>query len=170
MPLALMGIEGPIFVIGAFGPTLAALLLVAINEGSTGLKELLSRFLIWKVHINWYLFSIFGTALIALVAIGIYLLLGGQTLEFNDPSLWYLAIPVFFYVLVSSVLGEEIGWRGYALPKLLSCHKALTSSLLLGLLWGVWHLPLFWMKGNFHREIPFLLFLLQIIGFSILYT
>ena len=170
VPLAVTQIDTPFYKIGAFGPTLAALLLTVLMSGRAGLKRLLRPLLTWRVHIGWYLFSFLITAVGALIAIGLHVWLGGARPTFNDPAQLYLVIPVFLYVLFTSVLGEEIGWRGYALPRLQARHSALHASLILGLVWGAWHLPLFWMAGNFHQQIPISLFLLQTTGFSILYT
>lgn len=157
-------------ILGGFGPTLAALLVTWVSSGWAGLRRLLRRLLIWRVHILWYVFSLFSTALGVLAVIGLHIWLGGAAPEFNDPMQLYLIIPAFLYVLFTSVLGEEIGWRGYALPRLQEQHGALAASLILGLVWGAWHLPLFWMPGNFHQQIPISLFLLQTAGFSVLYT
>ncbi len=170
VPLALAQIDTPLYKIGAFGPTLAALLLTALLSGRGGLKRLLRPLLIWRVHVGWYLFSFLSTAAGVLAAIRLHIWLGGAPPTFNDPAQLYLVIPVFLYVLFTSVVGEEIGWRGYALPRLQARHSALRASLILGLVWGAWHLPLFWMAGNFHQQIPISLFLLQTTGFSILYT
>lgn len=156
--------------LGTFGPTMAALLLTAVTKGRSGLLALWQRMLIWHVGLRWYLFSFGGTAVFVLAAIGLYRLGGGAALTFNDPAQWYLIIPTFLYVLVFSVLGEEIGWRGYALPRLQIRHSPFISSLIIGVLWGLWHWPLFWMPGNFHREIPLTLFMLQSIALAIIYT
>ncbi len=171
IPMSVTGSAGgPFQIIGTFGPALAAVITSLAFGGWDRLTSLLKRLLIWRVHVGWYVFSFFSTAAFALVAVEIYQLLGNRGLEFNDPSRWYLAIPAFFYVLIFSVLGEEIGWRGYALPRLQSRWSGLSSSIILGLIWGLWHLPLFWTSGNFHQDIPIPLFLLQIVGFSVIYT
>jgi hypothetical protein len=170
VPLAVAQIDTPFYKIGAFGPTVAALALTALASGRPGLKKLLRRLFIWRVHVFWYLFSFLSTALGALAAIRLHVWLGGAPPAFNDPAQIYLVIPAFLYVLFTSVVGEEIGWRGYALPRLQERYSALGASLILGLIWGAWHLPLFWMAGNFHQQIPISLFILQTTGFSILYT
>ncbi len=170
VPLLVSQIDSPLYKVGTFGPAVVALILTVLMSGRVGLKRLLRRLLIWRVHIFWYLFSFLSTAAGVLAAIGIHVWLGGTPPVFNDPAQLYLVIPVFLYVLFTSVVGEEIGWRGYALPRLQERYGALVASLILGLVWGAWHLPLFWMAGNFHQQIPISLFILQTTGFSILYT
>ncbi len=159
-----------LLIIGTFGPTLVALLLTGIDRGWSGLRELLGRLLIWRVNIFWYLFSFLATMLVVMASIGIYVKIGGAVPQFNDPRKIYLVIPAFAYVLFLSVLGEEIGWRGYVLPRLQEKHGALLASLIIGVLWGFWHLPEFWMKSNFHSQIPLVLFILQDIALSIVLT
>ncbi len=123
---------------------------------------------LWRVRWWWYLFSLGGTAVFVLAALGLYRLGGGRAaLQFNDPNQWYLVFPIFFYVLFFSVLGEEIGWRGFALQ---SSYGPLRASLIIGFFWGAWHLPLFWLPGNFHQSIPLVLFLLQSVALAIIYT
>lgn len=171
LPMAWMGLSSPMLrILGSFGPGAAALILLAITEGRAGLRAIGRRMIIWRVGIGWYLVSLFGTAAILLPAIGIHLLLGGSGLQWNDPNQWYLIIPAFLQVLFLSVLGEEIGWRGFALPRLQRPLSALGASVLLGTIWGLWHLPLFWTESNFHSEIPFSLFLVQDIALAILFT
>jgi len=170
VPMALLEIDHPLYKLGTFGPTVAGLLLTGVVQGRRGLRALWRRLLIWRVSVFWYLFSFLSTAVAALAAIGLHVALGGAVPTFNDPAQLYLVVPAFLYVLFTSVVGEEIGWRGYALPRLQDRTNALSASLVLGVVWGLWHLPLFWMAGNFHQAIPLSLFLLQITGFSVLYT
>jgi hypothetical protein len=168
--LAILRVDSTIYKVGTFAPTIVALLLTWFQSGGSGVKKLLKKLLIWRVHIGWYLFSFFVTVPIVLLAIWIHVWLGGAKPQFNDPSQLYLVIPAFLYVLFFSVLGEEIGWRGYALPRLLKNVNGLTAGLSLGLVWGLWHLPLFWMAGNFHSQIPLIAFLLQVTAASVVYT
>ena len=74
------------------------------------------------------------------------------------------------YIFIFTALGEEIGWRAYALPRLQTRFSPFTSSLILGVIWAFWHLPLFWMTGNFHRQLSVSWFLLQVLGSTFLYT
>lgn len=159
-----------LLVLGRYGPLAATLIVVPIHHGWSGLKGLFKRFRVWKVALIWYGFCFLATALIAMTAIRVNQCLTGITPIYNDPGQWYLVFPVFTYVMLFSVLGEETGWRGFALPKLQSKCSALTSGVIIGGVWGVWHLPLFFMEGDFHGSIPFGLFIVQDIALSILMT
>jgi len=84
---------------------------------------------------------------------------------------WVLLVPVFLLGgLLGGPFGEEPGWRGFALAKLQSRYSALVASLILGVLWGVWHLPFFFIKGTTQSTTPFLLFALSTVANSILIT
>jgi membrane protease YdiL (CAAX protease family) len=122
------------------------------------------------VNVVWYGISLFGTAVFVALGIGLHALLGGSLASFSAPQPWYVAFIAFPYVLLTSVLGEEIGWRGYALPRLQARYSALVASLILGLVWNLWHLPLFAMAGNFHQDLPLSLFLLQSLVLTLLMT
>ena len=73
-------------------------------------------------------------------------------------------------ILFILVVGEEIGWRGYALPRLLATRSMLSASLILGVLWGAWHLPTFFIPGLPQHSIPFSAFMLLTIAYSVLFT
>jgi len=155
--------------VAVFGPTIVALALTAALSGRDGLRRLGRRLVRWRVHPGWYVFCLaFGPALL-LVAIGIHLGLGGSlgSLSVPDPPILVVG---FVYVLVTSVAGEELGWRGFALPRLQRSYSALTASLVLGVVWFAWHLPLFYTPDDFHRFVPLELFALQVVGFTVLYT
>ena len=86
-PLVISSQDSRMFLIlGTFGPTLSALLLTLINNGRADLRALLRRLIIWRVSIFWYLFSFLCPAVIVLLAIGLYILLGGAVPEFRDPA------------------------------------------------------------------------------------
>ena len=172
LPFRLFGEPGGdlVRIMGTFGPTLAALILTAAHDGTAGLYRLLRRFFVWRVSWPWYLFSLLGTAGVVLPSIWLHMRLGGDAPTFNDAEDWYLIFVYFFCILFLSVLGEEIGWRGYALPWLQGRYSALTFSIILGLVWGICHAPLFLVADGFHNSIPFTLFLLQAVALSILMT
>lgn len=159
----------------AYCPTIAALLVTGLTGGRAGIRKLLGRILIWRVGMRWYFVAIFGVGLIFFVAQQILILLGGAGRELPPGGVPAIAINVLVMFLVSGLVnGEEFGWRGFALPRLQAKYNALTSSLILGGVWIVFHLPLFFTRGGGvggnMSSTPFLAFVLYILAGSILIT
>lgn len=150
--------------LGVFGPSLLAIILTLIYEGKASIHELMGRILVWRVGLKWYIFVLFWPAVLSLLTTGIYILTGGPVPDFANPpfmSLYPLPpeakniglLPLILIVFlqqtfIGSSMGEEIGWRGFALPRLLQKRNALFSSLILGVIWGLWHLPRFFIQGS----------------------
>jgi CAAX protease family protein len=157
-------------VAGRFGPSLAALAVVAASHG-TGLR----RFLADRVHVRVSLgdgfVAVLGPVIVVLAALGLAAAGGEELGEFNDPSTLYLVVPAFVVVLmIGGPLGEEIGWRGFALDPLQERFGAVGASVLLGMVWALWHLPLFFDDSQVQHDLSPLLFLGQILATSIVYT
>jgi len=124
------------------GVTGSAFLMTALTQGKAGVLRLLHRYLLWRVNWRWYAFAILGIPLIQ-VCLGFVLFGRQDALHVFSPSslLWYPgAYASRFYF---GPLWEEAGWRGFALPRLQRRYGPFEATLLLGLLWGVWHLPLY---------------------------
>lgn len=177
------GFTPAFMLLGSCGPFLAALFLVVMTQGLKGIRTFFQQFLIWRVGFRWYLIVLFEPVLVTLIAMVFVFLLGGTSFNLAHPQVvhqlslppdanpWALIVPVFLLVgLVGGPLGEEPGWRGYALPKLQDRYSALVAGLVLGVLWTVWHLPLFFIEGTSQFTTPFLLFALSTIASSILIT
>jgi len=172
--------------LGVFGPTLAALILLAVTEGKQGLNALLRRLLFWRVGLHWYGFVLLWPAVLSLASSGLAMLFGAPPPDLAHPPIlgttsfpeelraggFLLLVPVLFFqqFFLGSAMGEELGWRGYALPGLLARHSALVASLVLGVLWGLWHLPLFLTQGDTRASLPFGWFLIGIVMTTILFT
>jgi membrane protease YdiL (CAAX protease family) len=143
-PLYAAGLS-PSPVIG-FGPFLAALVVLALTTGRQGVRGLLRRMVHWRVGWQWYLLAIGLPLGIAFAAARVNLLLGASPAAPPEvATLADLAATFALLLLLPGVGGawEEPGWRGYALPRLQEQHPGSIASLLLGLVWGAWHLPLF---------------------------
>lgn len=162
-------------------PTIAAVLLSAITGGWRGLHDLFSSILIWRVPVRWYLLAVLLPTALNLSAIGLYVLLGGSlpTIPGSVPSdldplvtgstATTIGFVSFYFFLAS--LAEEIGWRGYALPLLQSRMSALSSSLLIGVVWAFWHVPsMFLLDGATQASIPFHWYLPSAVAISVLFT
>ncbi len=129
------------------GPTLAAFLMTAVTQGRAGILQLLRRYVLWRVGIPWYLLVLLGVPALLLIAI---LLLPGALSAFRLPALsfWPTYLIEYLLFVLFETLGEEPGWRGFALPRLQQRSGPLLGTLLLGVLWGLWHLPLFFIPGT----------------------
>jgi uncharacterized protein len=126
------------------GPTLAAFIMTATNEGRTGVRRLLGRFVLWRVGIKWYLFALLGVPLIMVLGTMVYSMDLPNLGALGGPSYLLSYLATFALVIVlGGPLFEEPGWRGFALPRMERLHGPLLASLILGVLWALWHLPEF---------------------------
>jgi membrane protease YdiL (CAAX protease family) len=101
------------------------------------------------------------------LALGISVLLGGNV-PTVDTSILAVVIMFLFSIFPGSALGEELGWRGFAVPHLQDTRSALSASLIVGLVWGMWHLPLFLVNTNSRPLALFPLFVLSVVAISVL--
>ena len=127
-------------------PSAVAIILTAVVLGRGALRKLLGRLLIWRVNPIWYLVVFLGPVALVGGVVGLNALMGGPALSLGMPLVG-ATIFFAFSVVPGSALGEEIGWRGYVLPRLQSRMSALSASLLIAPIWGLWHLPL-WLTGD----------------------
>lgn len=131
-------------IVATFGPTVGAFAVTAAIEGRRGVLRMLRRYVQWRAGIGWYLFVLVGIPAIIILAT---LVVPGAVASYR-PILGSLlaAYPMAFLltVFLGGPLGEEPGWRGFALPRLQDRFGPLRGSLLLGVVWAAWHLPLFW--------------------------
>src|ERR687897_2688842 len=120
-------------------PAIAALLAAALTGGRGALRDLGARMVRWRVGWQWYLVVILGPAVFSLAVAGIYTLFGGSWADAAPPAILagpLLLLPLFLLILtLTDGLGEELVWRGFALPRLLTRYNALVASLVLGVIW-----------------------------------
>jgi membrane protease YdiL (CAAX protease family) len=132
-------VSWPLFLVaGATKVSWAAAVIVAtITQGRVGIGQLLGRFLIWRISPLWFAFALLFPA--ASYAISSYVSQANSGAPTYSPSSqWYL-IPLIFVGLFLVVIGEEVGWRGYALPLLQRRWNATVASLVLAVPWTIWH-------------------------------
>jgi len=159
----------PFQILGAFaGPTLSAVIVIAVTEGRAGLGTFFKRYLQWRAGIVWWLIVLFGI-LMALNVVATFILGVSVLTEFFKN--FGLILPTYLLTLIVGVilgpLWEEPGWRGFALPRLQEQYGPIVGSIILGGVWALWHAPGYlggWMASVF----PALL--VYCIGFSILAT
>jgi membrane protease YdiL (CAAX protease family) len=172
LPLHMMLLMG-------YMPTLGAVIVAGQTKGREGVRALLRKLLIWRVGIVWYLFAIFGLILIYVPAILLYNRFSGMPaipiLSENTPTfsspLELIPQIVLLFLVVGLVNGEELAWRGFALPRLQARYNALTASLILGVIWSIFHLPLFFTAtGTSQADWSFTNFLVSTIALAVLFT
>ena len=133
---------------GALGPIAAAFIVSGVETGRAGVGDLLRRMVLWRGRVRWIVMACLApAALLALAIVASRMAIGesvplsqiGRTREFPQ----FTALAFFAYNIISFGYGEEVGWRGFALPRLQTKHSALVASLLLTAGWAIWHIPLF---------------------------
>jgi len=156
--------------VGNLIPSLVGITLTALCSGGSGLGEVFRRLMQVRVALAWYAVVLLLVPVLLLVAIGVTTLLGGITIA----STWSSLLATLVLSLLIAGLGEELGWRGFALPRLQAHHRAFPASLFLGALWGLWHLPLLMAVGlvplTFLGVVNFLIFDLTITALAVLFT
>jgi membrane protease YdiL (CAAX protease family) len=157
-----------LILLGAFAPALAALAVTFRAEGRSGVIALLRRITRWRVATKYYVFALGFMIALKLTAAMIYRASTSSWPRF-DTSQWYL-IPFAIAFSTPFQAGEEIGWRGYALPRLADRFGLGSASVLLGFIWGVWHLPQFFIRdGDSYRQ-AFPVFVLQVTAMSVAFA
>ena len=161
-----------IYLPSIYGPTISAILICLVLGGPRKLAEFLKRSLSWKAGISWYLVSLLGIPLLLLVIRTIHKLLFPELIidPIQLPKPVTAILTGYLMSLTFGPFGEELGWRGFALPLLQKRINALVSSLILGVIWWAWHLPqllipeLKWAVGG----MPPFIFLLTILPGSVI--
>jgi len=133
-------------ILGIYGASGAGFIMTGLVDGKPGVRKLLARVRIWRVGFQWYLLAFLAVPLLILTGMALYTVLGNPTGPFVPnrlPVLLLGAIPAILF----GPLGEEFGWRGFALPRMQLRYSAFWSSIILGILHTFWHAPLFFIGG-----------------------
>jgi membrane protease YdiL (CAAX protease family) len=147
---------GPIMYVAMLaGPSVAGVLMTSLVSGRAGLRELLARLTTWRVGRRWYA--------VALLAPPLMVISVSLALSFFSPDF----LPAIFItnekpavlsgVIAGLIVGifEELGWTGFAIPRIRRRYGAFSTGLLVGVLWGAWHFPMFWEPNSFSGALPF---------------
>jgi len=130
------------------GPTLASFVVTAITTGTKGVRQLLRRYMLWRVGVHWYLLVLVGLPLIQLAVASVFLGIAPLTAFVQQWPLFFTTfLPNVLLIGVTTQIWEEGGWSGYAVPALQQRFGAWRACLVLGPLWAVWHLPFFLVPG-----------------------
>lgn len=155
------------FLLGTFAPAIVALALASADRapGETGAMGLVRRIGRWRVGARWYVFAFGYMAVIKLVVALIVRAITGAWPRFGETNALLMAVAIVFSAWAQA--GEEIGWRGFALPRLSRRFGLIGASLILGVIWSVWHLPLFFIRAGDTYGQSFPLFMAQVTAMSV---
>jgi membrane protease YdiL (CAAX protease family) len=158
--------QHPLFYLAVYAPAIAACVLVVRAAGASGLRRFLGRALLWRCSLAWYAFLLIGIPVI---------FIAGAALKgslFAEPFPFASAQAVLLALLLAAVKGpiEEFGWRGFALPLLQRRFAPIWSGLLLGAIWGLWHLPAFLLSGTEQSQWSFGAFFAGCLAISVIAT
>jgi uncharacterized protein len=156
-------------ILGSAVPSLLAIVLTAIVLSRGALRKLLGRLLIWRVNPLWYVVVVLVPVALAGGVVALNTLVGGPAISV-DATLLGAVILLAFSIFPGSAMGEEIGWRGYALPRLQATRSALSASLILGVIWGFYHLPLSFTGQAFRSPSILVPFAISAIALSVILT
>lgn len=154
--------------VGIFAPALVAIALTALGTGRDGLRALLRPLFRGSVGLRWYLFAVGYMAAIKLTAALILRLATGVWPRFGADAWYIMLAATLFSTVVGGQSGEEIGWRGFGLPRLAARMGLARASLLLGVIWAGWHLPLFFIPGTDTTGQSFPQYLLMVTAISVI--
>jgi membrane protease YdiL (CAAX protease family) len=135
-----------------FGPFLAAVAVLAFTAGKPGVKALFRSMVKWRLPARWWALAILTPVVLTVTATMLNVALGAPAPTSAELARWPDALVTGLLILCIPFIGgawEEPGWRGYALPRLLTSRTPMAASLVLGVIWAVWHVPLF-LTGDQH--------------------
>ncbi len=140
--------------LGFMGPMFAAVIVTAVSQHRAGIRQLLSGLVRYRVNWRWYAFALFVPLLMFVIAAALNYALMGEWSKWQDygrmddmfPNAGLVGTAVLHFLMVW--LGEEVGWRGFALPHLQSTRTPVRATLILGVLWGFWHMPTFLFENS----------------------
>jgi hypothetical protein len=164
-PSGLAILSGSIYLLGVFAPSLVALALTARAEGRAGTLALLRRIVEWRVGARWYVFAVGYMAAIKLAVALLYRIATGAWPPFGPETLYIMVGAIVLSTPVQA--GEEVGWRGYALPRLARHLGLAPASIVLGVIWACWHLPFFLIPGSDKSGQSFPVYLLDATALSV---
>jgi len=154
-----------IYLIGVFAPALVAVFLSWREERKAGVLALLSKIFKAPTYLGWYIFAIGYFATVKLLAAVVYRIPIGQWPLFGHEAFYIIVAGIIFSTPMQA--GEEIGWRGFALPRMANRFGIAGASVILGIIWAAWHLPFFFLHGadKFGQSFP--VYLLSVVALSV---
>jgi membrane protease YdiL (CAAX protease family) len=161
-----MSSTNPVFLLAVYAPGISGIFLVWHHYGLKGLGSFFRRLTLWRAPVPWWLFLLVGIPALVYAAAAIKGTISGP-FPFSP---WYLVFPALLQSLLLGPMGEEFGWRGLALPLLQRRFSPFWASLLLGVIWAVWHAPAFLMSGTPQSTWSFGPFFIGLIAVAVIMT
>ena len=156
------------FVMGGFGPITAAYISVIVTEEKS-VRDFNTRVFNWRYDLIWYLVPFLISFGLGFLVVIITSLVDKNLLSQIDLQPWYMFFPIFISMIIGGGI-EEPGWRGIALPELEKRFNSFKASLILGIIWSLWHLPLFLLEGTSQSKMNFFIYSIGVIGLTFILT
>lgn len=163
------GLTGVFALLVGFGPFFSASIIIKVSGNS--IRSWLRQIVTWRLKLRWY-FVALGLPLLSFTIIGVIYSLYKDTsyLKGMEFEMLLFLIPLFFWNTLLGGGQEELGWRGFALPKLQNKYGALKSSLILGFFHSIWHLPMIFIANSYQANTSFILYTVSVTAGAVLYT
>jgi membrane protease YdiL (CAAX protease family) len=145
------------------GPSIAGLLMTGLSSGRSGFRVLVSRLFRWKFSIRWYALALLTAPLSTAVMVGILSVFSGEfkpVILISDNKTNLVLLAIIAGLMVGTF--EELGWTGFAIPRMNTRYNFFHTGVIVGLFWGAWHFPLFWEADSFSVLIPFMLLIARL--------
>ncbi|WP_254863054.1 type II CAAX endopeptidase family protein [Halovivax gelatinilyticus] len=158
--------------IAVYGPVIAAAIVTWITGGNV--RRWARQLFIWQTGGRWYLIVLVGFPIVFVGgSTAMYVAMTGDTTGLAPgilPERMWIVLFFLAYQILTAGLGEELGWRGFALPRLQDRYNALLASLIIGVFWALWHFPLFFQPDSFQAQMGPTIYLIDGLTLSILFT
>ena len=154
-----------LFLLGGLGPTISSYLSFWVLQDKDGLREYHTCLFRWRLSIFWYVVPFVISFGVPLIADGAFRLFTNSSGAVQNIKSWFMVFTLFATMVFGGGL-EELGWRGIALPELEKRYSPLPSSIVLGLVWVIWHVPLFFIKGVSQYGNNVFVFALGVLGLT----
>lgn len=161
-----IGLSNPLYLLAVYAPAISGLVVASIRLGRSGMRGYFARLRMIRMPVSNWLFLVVGIPAIVYAGAA----LSGTAGDSPVFSPWHTAIPALLASMFLAGTWEELGWRGVALPLLQRRFTPLTSGLLVGLVWGLWHLPAFALSGTVQSAWSFGPYLAGIVALSVIMT
>ncbi len=138
--------------IGIFIPSITGLICAKLFGGMNEVKDLIKTLSYINIKLKWVFYTFFLFPFIVLLSYIVFRLTGGDLPTSHFP-LWFIPIAFLYILVLMGPLGEELGWRGFVLKRMLLIYSPLKSGLILGIIWSMWHIPLFFIQGTIQHEL-----------------